>query len=366
VADEERRDAGQVGEEPVYEALGPGWNSGTPGIGDDADWAPQPAGPARAALSLAVSDWRRTVGTVRFWLVAAAVPLVTFLAAWFFVAVAPAEDLEQADALFWAYLVAAALMPATSSFLALHWAMAGVRRFPGHRAPPSPDPGPVAAFFAVTARGLAVGAIALFLLLVLAGPAGVPGTLAATAVGVIVLEFAVFGAIGAGASAVFRRRWWGAVAGWTVGVVLVVGNVAAVWALWPAVRAEEPVAVAMNVEWGPGGTREAYDCAPELTRTAEVFHTERIVWLMAANPTVMFLMLMGRSVADDEGLGWIPGSFQEAADGTQVPCVNAEPRVKNASGMPLELIGLATQGALAGAFLAGGQFAARRRSASGG
>jgi hypothetical protein len=224
----------------------------------------------------------------------------------------------------------------------------------------------VAALFAVAARGLVVAALALLLLLVLAGPAGVPGTIAATTAGVIVLEFAVFGAIGAGSSGLFRRRMWASVAGWTVAGVLVVGNVVAVWAWWPAVRAEEPVSVAMNVDWGPNGTREAYDCAAELSATAEVFHTERIVWIMAANPTVMFVMLAGRSTDGEEMPGWIPRSLQEAADGTQVPCVNAKPRAKNASGMPLELIGLATQGVLAGAFLAGGQVAARRRSRSGG
>jgi hypothetical protein len=365
VSDDERQDAGRTGEEPVYEAIGPGWNSGTPG--DDADWAPQPASLARVALSLAVSDWLGSVRTLRFWLVSAAVPLVTSLAAWILVAaVAPTEDLEQPDALFWAYLLGAALMPATSSLLALHRAMAGVRRFALHPPRSSPDAGPMAAFFAVTARGFVVAALALLLLLVLAGPAGATGTIAATAGGVIVLESAVFAAIGAGASALFRRPLWASVAGWTVAGGLVVGNVLAVSALWPAVRADEPVAVAMNVDWGPAGTREAYDCAPELSGTAEVFHTERIMWMVAANPTVIFVMLAGRSGADEQGLEWIPLSFQEAADGVQVPCVNGEPRARNASGMPLELTGLATQGVLAAAFLVGGQIAARRRSGSGG
>jgi hypothetical protein len=235
----------------------------------------------------------------------------------------------------------------------------------GHRVSSFPYAGPVAAFFAVAARGLVVAALALLLLLVLARSAGVPGAIATVAAGVIVLEFAVFGAIGAGSSALFRRRMWAAVVGWSVAGFLVAGNVAAVWALFPTVRADEPVAVAMNVDWGPGGTREAYDCAPDLSATAQVFHTERIVWMVAGNPTVIFVMLAGRSTIDEEIPGWIPASLQEASDGTQVPCVNARPRTKNATGMPLELIGLATQGVLAGAFLAGGQVAARRRSGSG-
>jgi hypothetical protein len=155
------------------------------------------------------------------------------------------------------------------------------------------------------------------------------------------------------------------VVGWSVAGFLVAGNVVAVWALFPLVRADEPVAVAMNVDWGPGGTREAYDCAPDLSATAQVFHTERIMWIMAGNPTVIFVMLADRGTAEEGMPEWIPGSLQEAADGTQVPCINGEPRIKNVSGMPLELIGLATQGVLAGACLIGGQVAARRRSGSG-
>ena len=122
----------------------------------------------------------------------------------------------------------------------------------------------------------------------------------------------------------------------------------------------------MNVVWGPGHTRVAYECSTELVGLAEVFHTERIVWLVAANPVVMFAMLASGGDTGEEALGWMPGALQEAADGTQVPCVNAEPRTKDAVRMPLEVIGLATQGVLAGGFLAGGQLAARRRSGSGG
>lgn len=366
MADNERQDDEGRADVPVYEAIGPGWNSGTQDIEDDDGWSPQPSGLARVALGSAVSDWLRSLRTFRFWLVSAAVPLFTCLAAWMLVvAMAPGEAPEQADVLLWAYLLGAALMPVTSSLLALHWGATGARRFSAELVPPSTDAGPVAAFFAVAARGLVVAALAVLLLLVLARSAGVSGAIATAAGGVIVLEFAVFGAIGAGSSALFCRRMWGAALGWCVAGFLAAGNVVAVWALFPTVRADEPVAVAMNVEWGPGGTREAYDCAPDLSARAQIFHTERIMWMMAGNPAVIFVMLAGRGTTEEEMSGWIPASLQEAADGTQVPCINGQPRIKNASGMPLELIGLATQGVLAGAFLAGGQVAARRRSGSG-
>lgn len=367
VAEDERQHADRTSEEPVYEAIGPGWNSGTLGSEDDADWAPQPAGLARVALSLAVGDLLASFRAVRFWLVAVAVPLATslFALALLGVAAAPAE-MQPEEARWFSHLLAAALMPASSALLAVHWGLLGRQRLSGLRQPGDLDPGPLAPFLSVAARGIVVAAIALIVLVLHAGITGVSaaGTAGASA-GVVALEFAVFGAIGAGVSALLRRRLLAALVGWTVAGALVAGNAVAVWALMPAVRADEPVTVAINVVWGSDGTRDAYECSTELLGLAEVFHTERIVWLVAANPVVMFAMLASGGETGEEGLGWMPGALQEAADGTTVPCVNAEPRTKDTARMPLEVIGLGTQGVVAGAFLAGGQLAARRRGGSG-
>lgn len=374
VADDERQHADRPSEEPVYEAIGPGWNSGTPGSEDDAGWAPQPAGPVRVALSLAAGDVLASFRTMRFWLVAAAVPLAAslFALALVGVAAAPAE-MPQEEARWWGHLLAAAIMPASTALLALHWGLQGHRRLQGRRLPSArklpagQDTGPLAPFISVAARGLVVAVTALIVLMLHAGLAGVPapGT-AGVSAGVVVLEFAVFGGIGAGASALLSRRLWAAIIGWTVAGALMVGNVVAVWALLPAVRDDEPVTVAMNVVYGPSGTPEAYECSSEVVGLAEVFHTERILWLVAANPVVMFAMLASDGPASDERLGWIPDALQEAADGTSVPCVNAEPRTKDTARMPLEVTGLGIQGVLAGAFLAGGQLASWRRAGSGG
>lgn len=368
VAGNERQEPGLSQDEPVYVPIGPGWNGSFQDGEDDAGWGPRPLGLVQVALAAAVRDWLRSVRTVRFWLLAAGVPVATSAAAWVLLAAAivPREDPHQAGGLFWVYLLAAAFMPATSVFLAAHWGVAGLHRLHRHRAPAPRDPGPLAVFLAVAGRGLVVAALALLLLLVHARLAGVSDAMAGVAAGVVALEFAVFGAVGAGVSALLRRRLWAALAGWGVAAAFVVGNAAAFSALLPAVRTEEPVAVAMNVQWGPARTRLAYDCAPLLERTADVFHTERIAWLLASNPVVMFVMFADNGGSNDEGPAWVPAALQEAADGTRVPCVNAEHRSKDAEPMPMGLVGLATQSALAGAFLIAGQLAARRRTGSAG
>lgn len=367
VADADAPDPGWPADEPVYEAIGPGWNPARPGMEDDADWAPHPAGLARVALAAAAGDLLTSMRSLRFWLVAVAVPLATCFFAIAFVAVAAPDETHPEEAQWLSYLLAAAMMPASSALLAVHWGLLGSQRLSARKPPAGPYSGPLGPFFSVAARGLVVAVVALMLLVLHAGLAGVSATgTAGASAGVVVLEFAIFGAVGSGVSALLRRRLWASIVGWTVAGALVAGNAVAVWALLPAVRADEPVAVAMNVVWGPGHTRDAYECSTELFGLTEVFHTERIVWMVAANPVVMFVMLASDGKSGEEALGWLPGALQEAADGTQVPCVNAEPRTKDAVRMPLEVIGLATQGVLAGGFLAGGQLAARRRPGSSG
>lgn len=58
---------------------------------------------------------------------------------------------------------------------------------------------------------------------------------------------------------------------------------------WWLARPVEPVTVAVNVQWGPAGTRQAYQCSEVPAGVAEVYHTERIMWLAAFSPSVVFL-----------------------------------------------------------------------------
>jgi hypothetical protein len=147
-----------------------------------------------------------------------------------------------------------------------------------------------------------------------------------------------------------------------------------VWALFPAVRAEEPVTVVLNIERGPDGVPVAYDCAAEIVGVAEVFHTERIMWLAAPNPMMIFVMVAAGAEGGSDAyadytsalggpgvLGWFPMALQATADGTQVPCVNSEPKAAGSFQTPLAAMGLAMQGGLAVGLLAAGHHAARRR-----
>jgi hypothetical protein len=327
---------------------------------------PSRGGAARSAFSQAARDWVRTIRTVRFWVGSVVFLLGTWLAAAAFIEVTTAgAGPDPGENRIWTYFLASAFVPAAASLLAMRWGLLGIRPSPGQAAP-LPEHHLLADFLAAVARGMVFAALALVLLLVQAGTTGASAAIAGASAGVTVLEVAVFGAIGAGVAAWVGRPGWAGITGWTVAGALVVGNVGAVWALLPAVRTEDPVSVVLNKHRGSDGALIAYECSPVSAGTAEVFHTERIMWLAAANPVVMFVMLAADADPGEEVLGWIPAALQEAADGTTVPCANAEPRTKDAAQVPLALVGLAIQGGLAGGLLAGGQLAVRRRLRSAG
>jgi len=213
-------------------------------------------------------------------------------------------------------------------------------------------------------RGLIFAVLALTLQLVLAALAGASGRTAVAAALAVAVEFLVFGAIGTGVAALLKHPVRAGILGWVLAIALVAGNVAAVWALMPAVRSEDPVTVAINVKHGPFGEAVAYDCAPEAVGNAEIFHTERIMWLAATNPVVIFTMMAADTGLADGIPGWIPAALQSAGDGSQVPCVGGVPLVEDSMHAPLAAIGLALQGTLAALLLAAGQRSARRRLAT--
>lgn len=124
--------------------------------------------------------------------------------------------------------------------------------------------------------------------------------------------------------------------------------------------------VAVNIERDDLGRPVSWECLPESRGLVEVYHTERIVWLAAGNPLVIFALLAGQTEPREDSLAWLPGELQNAAEGSQVPCVEGRERQETGAELPLAAAGVALQLGVAGAFLGGGQFAFGRRSGSGG
>lgn len=357
VADDPKPAAG-LHQEPVFEPIGPGTDNDARAAGphEDADTGlhgfPR-ARFARANLDRVLADWLAGIRTIRFWFSVAAAVLGTWAATGAVVLLAPSggEGSPLVQPLL-VYSLASALMPATAAFLAVTWGVHAEGRFRAR--PGRPGGSLLNPVLATALRGMALGALVLGVLLVQAWIAGAPGTVAAVSAGVVLVECVVFGAIGAGLSAWAGRRRLAPAAGWMLCIAFVAGAPAAAIALLPLVRAEEPVTVALNVEWAPDGTRVAFRCSEIDGGVSEIYHTERLMWLPALSPPVLFLMLGAEVDKAGHVLGWVPAALQEAADARQVPCVQGQPRSRDEPRMPMALVGFLGQAAVAGAIVAGG------------
>ena len=328
----------------------------------DGGWPPPRVRSGRWLITQIVREAILAIRSRRFWVDSAVVLLGSSLAAAVIVAVlSGASASGAAETWPWTYVLAAAILPASASMLAVHWGLLGECRRDQHD---DGDLGRGLPLLATSVRGLIFAVLALTLQLVLAALAGASGRTAVAAALAVAVEFLVFGAIGTGVAALLKHPVRAGILGWVLAIALVAGNVAAVWALMPAVRSEDPVTVAINVKHGPFGEAVAYDCAPEAVGNAEIFHTERIMWLAATNPVVIFTMMAADTGLADGIPGWIPAALQSAGDGSQVPCVGGVPLVEDSMHAPLAAIGLALQGTLAALLLAAGQRSARRRLAT--
>lgn len=351
--------------EPFYEPIGA--HAGGPGgVGweNDDDGGPEKVHGGRLGMRLAFADLLRSIRTVRFWTLAGGAVLGTWFASTtavvMFGSLVQGSDGYNAPLLV--YALAATLMPSVAAFPAVAWGMQCHRQMGAARAPAA---GGVIlpALLATTFRGFVLAGLTLCALTLQALLAGAPGAVAAVAAGVTAVEGAVFGAVGVGVAAAAGNSGPARVAGGALAAILVAGSAGAAAALVPLVRVVEPVTVAMNVQWGPAGSRQAYQCSEVPAGVAEVYHTERIMWLAAISPSVVFLALGADADPAGAVLGWVPAALQEAAEGTQVPCVNGEPRANDSAPMPLPVVGIAGQAVVAGALLAAGTKAAvsRRR-----
>ncbi|MDQ0925031.1 membrane protein YdbS with pleckstrin-like domain [Pseudarthrobacter sp. W1I19] len=358
MAGDERQDEGRGIEDPVYEVIGAG---GTiPAAADDDDGLPPSPGASRVVLRQALSDVARIVRSGRFWWQSATVFLASLAAGLLTVMVATGGDVPP-DAPGGVYVLAAVILVAVSSVLAIRWARHPGRRDEGDERPAD---GPFLAWTVACGRGAAFAVlVALFLLCVAYATKSSPAV-ALTAAVLTLLEVLVFSAIGAGTLWWFGKNTGRAVA-WSAAFLLLLGNVLAVAALLPAVRTSERVLVAVNIERDGSGRLVSWQCLPELRGFTEVYHTERIAWIAASNPLILFSLLAGESGSQDDTLAWFPGAMQDAADASQVPCVDGRERDGAPDGVPLAAVGIGVQLAVGGVFLGGGYAATRRRSASG-
>ena len=358
MAGEERQDEGRRREEPVYEVIGAGRLN--PPAAEDEDGPPGGPGAAQVILGQALADIAGSVRSGRFWWQGTMILLASLGAALSTVVVATGGNLPP-DAFGGAYILAAALLVVVSCVLALWWGRHPGKTEEGRKLTGA---GPFLHWTVACGRGAVFAALSAFFLLGLALATKSSPAVAGVAAGLALLEFLVFGAIGAG------TLWWfskntGRVVAWSAALLLLAGNVIAVAVLLPAVRTSEHVLVTVNIERDDSGRLVSWQCLPELRGSAEVYHTERIAWIAATNPLVLFGVLAAESGSQDDALAWLPGEMQNAADGSQVPCVEGQERDRTAVESPLAAIGIALQMAVGGVFLAGGSIAARHKAAAG-
>ncbi|WP_458113160.1 hypothetical protein M1D88_03155 [Arthrobacter sp. R1-13] len=322
----------------------------------------QPAlqGAAGVAVRRALKDCWESVRSLRFWLQALAVFLLSWASAVLLVIVLVTGGTYTTDAHFWAYILTAALLVLGASLLAFLWGLS----IP-ERADDAGSTGLLHAWFFAAARGMAFTVASTGGLLILATASNAPAELAGVAAGVMVFESVVFAGIATGAA------WWlpgrgGQLLAWSTTAFLLLGNVAAVIALLPAVRQYEPARVVLNVQRDDFGRIASYECSPEFLGIVEVFHTERVVWLGVSHPLLIFALFAGEASPGTASLGWLPAELETAGAGTQIPCVGSATAGVNeqretGGQVPLALTGIGTQLAMAGTLLLAGQGASRRR-----
>ncbi|UVJ40099.1 hypothetical protein [Arthrobacter sp. CJ23] len=250
--------------------------------------------------------------------------------------------------------LAAALLAVVAAVLGVRWGF--------HSAHPYLAP-VLGGVLGAGVRGLAFALPAGLLLL---GYGLVVGTPAAVvpAVGVMVFEFFAFGAIGAGARACFAGTLPGGVLAWLLAAAMCVGNVVAMAMLLPGTLVDEPASVAVNVKRDSIGRYTYYECIGEPVRSETVLHSERVAWLGAMHPSVLFGTVAVGSVPVEEDLAWVLDGMQWASEGPawDVPCLNGASSEELPTPMPLALIGWAGQLGVAAVVTVPGLLLARRRA----
>lgn len=344
-------------DEPLYEPIGAG-EIQHDDENDAGDTSSTGGGQVRLLVRSALATALQTVRSGRFWWESAAILGACWGAGTLLViALITGGDLPP-ESHAWVYMLTAAMLVLVSCVLAVRWG--DMRRGAGSEPAEAGVDGPLLDWARSTAKGLIFATVSVVFLLLLAFRAESSPAVAGVSFVLMILEVMVFGGIGAGAARWFEGQR-GSVLAWGIAALLLVGNVVAVKALLPSVRAYEPVSVAINIQRDELGSVVSYRCSPEFRGIAEVYHTERIFWMATSNPMVILALIAGEAESKENALDWLPGELQNAAEGTQVPCVEGQEQEKTGAEMPLALIGVGTQSGVAGILLAGGHRAARRR-----
>ncbi len=345
-------------DEPLYEPIGAGTNQ-YDGDEDDAGDTSSPGGAQiRLLVGSALATALLTVRSGRFWWGSAAILGLCWGTGTLLVIVLVTGGDLPPESHTWVYMLAAAMLVLASCVLAVRWG--NVRRGAGQDPVEGAADGPLVDWACSSAKGLVFASVSVVFLLLLAFWSESSPAVAGVTYVLMMLEVLVFAGIGAGAAMWFEGPW-GRVLAWGVAALLLVGNVVAVIALLPSVRAYEPVLVAINIQRDEFGTVVSHRCSPELRGIVEVYHTERIFWMATSNPMVILALISGEAESKENAFDWLPGELQNAAEGSQVPCVEGQDQEKTGAEMPLALIGVGTQSGAAGILLAGGHRAARRR-----
>ncbi len=350
---EHPRGSGPARNEPEYEVIGGVIDDQASGFARN-DQRGGPRAGTSASIGAALADaWRsaRTsftswwfwvscgLGIAAAWGAAAVVVAVGEANGWFDVRIPSAT-----------YLIMAVFLAVAAGVLGAIW---GFRH----------SHGPIAVLLLSGAlRGLALAALAAGVLLAVGSSVGGPSALTSAAVVVIVLEAALFGLIGAGARACFAKAALGAVLATVVVAFLCLGNVVLTALLLPGTTGMDQASVPVNVERDDSGTVTAYQCVGEL-RPVQVAHTDRVVWLAAANPALLLGSIGADTVAQDNELGWVLSGLQWASDGPsrEVLCLGGESSAGLAPSMPVALTGLALQALTAAVVVVPGRWLAARR-----
>lgn len=344
----------QTASEPQYEPIG----QGSGDLDDGGEGPPSSAGTGQvwSLLRRGFVAGLKSTGSRWYWCWSVAVIVLCCSAGILLVSAAAAVGGLEHDSHGWTCILTAAGLVVACCVLAVRW---GAR-------PEVPGPsegeagGPWRGWALATAKGLVFAAAAGLFLVVFAATTGYGPAVAAVSFGLMVGEVVVFAGIGAGAAS-WLGDWRGPVLAWGMAGLLLVGNVGALVALLPTVRAYEPVLVTINIQRDDLGRITSYSCSPEVSGTSEVDHTERILWLATSNPVVLLVLLAGKADPRVDAINWMPGQLQTAAEGTQVPCVAGNDGAGTAAGVPLALVGVGTQLAAAGAVLSAGHLAGGRR-----